>query len=436
MKKKQEICIYHFIFVLLQQNRLQRNGSGMKTILLAVMYVVGMYYDSLVIAPKMLYAPEEYAVGLDKGDSTEYWRLKRENDSLRIQLCTKYQPWKIKTGATVRIADSMTAGAVGPSQGDCKTAKAVRKIVMGKTPKFGKTKFDRRPPKWDKRANLRVCEANIQNYFYHLGGYASKRTTPEQFELQTKKIAMALTKIDADIYSVCELERGGTAIRTLVDAMNKRVGKERYAFIDNGFSDADMLMVGWIYRVDKVRPYGETYHAYGDTTSHYHYRLLLHGFEHIECGEKLNISLNHTRSKHGSPVESNARRMLNTDSLLIMLDTLQSKGHLSDPDILMVGDYNSHAYEQPIRAIVNAGYADQLQRLDPNGYSYVFNAERGYLDRVFANPSMEAQILKIEAWHINTDAYYSKGYRSKYADKGVIRYADHDPVLISLWLGR
>ena len=27
MKKKQEICIYHFIFVLLQQIKLQQNGS-------------------------------------------------------------------------------------------------------------------------------------------------------------------------------------------------------------------------------------------------------------------------------------------------------------------------------------------------------------------------------------------------------------------------
>ena len=403
----------------------------MKMLLLAVMYVVGMYYDSLVIAPEILYAPEEYAIGLDKGDSTQYYALKRHNDSLRIRMETKYQPWKIRTGCRVtseRINELMNERSKGLT--------SERVIVTGKTPKFRHTGFDKKPPKWAKEANLRVCAANIQNYFYHLGGYASRRTTPEQFALQTKKIAMALTKIDADLYSICELERGNAAIQTLVDAMNKQAGKERYAYIDNGFSDADMLMVGWIYRTDKVRPYGKTYHAYADTTSHYHYRLLLHGFEHIASGEKLNISLNHTRSKHGTPQESNAKRMLNTDSLLVMLDTLQRFGHLADEDILMVGDYNSHAYEQPIRAIVDAGFADQLQRMDPHGYSYVFNAERGYLDRVFANPSMAAQILKIEAWHINSDAWYSRGYKSKYADKGVVRYADHDPVLISLRLGK
>ena len=389
--------------------------------LLAVMYVVGMYYDSIILAPKMLYAPEEYAIGLDKGDSTRYYELKRENDSLRIQLNTKYQPWKIRTGAQVEMGNGKWRMENG-------------KYVCGKTPRFTHTSFNRRPPKWDKDANLRICAANIQNYFYHLGGYASRKTTPEQFKLQTKKIAMALTKIDADIYALCELERGNTAISTLVDAMNKRAGKDIYTYVSADYSDADMLMVGWVYRKDKVAPYGNTYHAYGDTASHYYYRLLLHGFEHLATGEKLNININHTRSKHGTAIESNARRMVNTDSILYMLDTLQSKGHLIDKDILMVGDYNSHAWEQPIRAIVDAGYADQLQRLDPDGYSYVFNAERGYLDRVFANPSMEKQILSIKAWHINTDAYYSKGYRSKYADKGVIRYADHDPVMINVKL--
>lgn len=392
--------------------------KGQTITLTTPLHVVGLYYDSVVLAKDFLYAPEEHAIGLDQGDSTLYKQLRQKNYHQRIRLEAKYYPWKIRTGAIVK---NLTA-----------TVNGERRLVSGKAPRFTHTRFRRRPPKRDKEADMIICAANIQNYFYHLGGYASRKTTPKQFDLQTHKIATALHRIDADLYALCEVERGSAAPDALVEAMNRKAGKELYAWIDNGFTDADMIMVAWIYRKDRVHPYGNTYYAYSDTIGHYHYRLMMHGFEHIKSGEKLNVCLNHLRSKHGKPEVSNARRMANVDSVLYMLDTLQRRGHLLDEDILMVGDYNCYAYEQPIRAIVSAGYADQLLRLDPHGYSYVYHSERGYLDRVFANPSMEKQVHSIQPWHINTDAYYSKGYRSKYADTDVIRYADHDPVLIGI----
>ena len=41
--------------------------------------VCGSYYDSLILAPERLYCPEERAVGLAEGDSTDYWRIQASN---------------------------------------------------------------------------------------------------------------------------------------------------------------------------------------------------------------------------------------------------------------------------------------------------------------------------------------------------------------------
>ncbi len=60
-----------------------------------------------------------------------------------------------------------------------------------------------------------------------------------------------------------------------------------------------------------------------------------------------------------------------------------------DPDILLVGDYNSYAMEDPITAIKNAGYTNLIASLlGPDAYSYVFDGQWGYLDHALASASM------------------------------------------------
>ena len=43
------------------------------------LYVTGVYYDSLILSTERLYVPEERAIGLSEGDSTELKRLQAEN---------------------------------------------------------------------------------------------------------------------------------------------------------------------------------------------------------------------------------------------------------------------------------------------------------------------------------------------------------------------
>ena len=381
------------------------------------LYVCGNYYDSLILAPERLYVPEERAIGLAEGDSTNYWAIKQANRAQIIRLTCNIRNYEVRTGAVLK---NLTARVVAPG-----------KLVTGATPKFQNNKPDPKPkmPK-----GLLVCAANIQNYFYDLGGYAHRKTTKEQQAIQTEKICKALTHINADIYAICEIQKGDSAAQMLVDAMNAKAKKVRYAYVSQGWSNGDTISCGYIYRSDRVRPYGDLQYGYHDPSNHYHYRMVACGFEEIKSGERFVLNINHLRSKRGTGDESNAKRMVNVDSLLVMLNRIEQEQLFGDADILLVGDYNCYTQEQPIQTIIGAGYEDILMQYDSTGYSYVYHSEAGYLDRAFASPTMAAQVKAVHPYHLNADYFYSRGYKRR-LDKTMFRCADHDPILISLQLG-
>lgn len=383
------------------------------------LYVCGNYYDSLILSPERLYVPEELATGLANGDSTQYWEIKNANQRNSLKLSCKLTNYKVRTGSVVK---NLQARVVAPG-----------KLVTGATPKFLNNGPEPKPKM--PKGGLLVCAANIQNYFYDLGGYAHRKTTKEQQELQTLKICKAFKQINADIYALCEIQKGDSAAHMLVDALNAYAKKECYAYVSHGWSNSDMIACGYIYRVDKVRPYGDIEYAYKDTTSHYRYRLMACGFEEIESGERFVLNINHLRSKRGTGAESNAKRMDNVDSLLVMLDRIEYEQVFGDSDVLLVGDYNAYTQEEPIRTIVEAGYDDMVIRYDFTGYSYVYHSEAGFLDRVFASKTMAKQVRKVAAYHLNADYFYSRGYK-RGLDDSMFRYADHDPILINIRLGQ
>ena len=381
------------------------------------LYVCGNYYDSLILSTERLYVPEERAIGLADGDSTAYWAIKKANREKIVSLSCKVRNYEVRTGAVLK---NLQARVVAPG-----------KLVTGATPKFMNNKPEAKPKM--PKEGLLVCAANIQNYFFDLGGYAQRKTTKKQQQMQTEKICKAFKQIDADIYALCEIQRGDSAPQMLVDAMNAMAKKEKYAYVSDGWDNQDMIACGYIYRKDRVRAYGEMVHGYADTASHYHYRLVAMGFEELSSGEKFVLNINHLRSKRGTGAESNEKRMANVDSLLVMLDKIESEQIFDDADLLLVGDYNAYAQEEPVQAIVRAGYEDLVVRDDSTSYSYIYHSEAGCLDRVFASETMAKQVQKVAVYHLNADYFYSRGFK-RGLDDTIFRYADHDPVLISVKL--
>ena len=375
--------------------------------------VCGSFYDSLILAPQRIYCPEERAIGLADGDSTMYWQLVEANRAASIVVQARNSYYKVRTGDRVRKLRARVTKE--------------RHLVTGQGVKTSHTSAGKLPK--PRKGTLRVVGANIENYFADLGGYATKRTTPAQQALKTRKVVGAFRAMKADIIALCEIQVGDKAPQLLLEELNKR--GPQYAYISMPMENMDRIGGCFLYRVDRVQPYTQPLSAYRDTTSHYYARMFAVGFEELSTGERLIIGVNHLKSKRPgrTQYDTNLKRMQNADSLLVMLPTAISQ--FADADVLLLGDYNCYTQEQPIQTLVRAGYEDQLMRFCPNDYSYIYKGEMGYLDRCFASPSMAAQIIQVQPWHINADWYYQHGaYRMK--DKSMHRYADHEPIIVDI----
>ena len=374
--------------------------------------VCGSFYDSLILATERLYSPDEKAIGLADGDSTMYWQIVKDNLDKSICVHCRNNYYAVRTGDRIRGIKARVTSE--------------RHLLTGKSLRTTHVSQPRLPrPKKDE---LRIVGANIENYFADLGGYATKRTTPQQQALKTKKVVKALRAMHGDLFALCEMQVGDKGPKMLLEALG-----DKYDYISLGLPDMDRIGGCFVYRKDRLRPYSEFISAYRDTSSHYHARMIAQGFEDLKTGQRFIVSVNHLKSKRPgrTQYDTNQRRMENTDSLLVMLPVAIEQ--FADSDVLLLGDYNCNTQEQPIQTIVRAGYADMLQVYCPDDYSYSYKGEIGYLDRCFASPTMAAQIVRVMPWQVNADWYYQHAaYRLK--DKSYHRYADHNPIIVDVKL--
>jgi len=121
-----------------------------------------------------------------------------------------------------------------------------------------------------------------------------------------------------------------------------------------------------------------------------------------------------------------------------------------DRDVLIIGDLNSYAKEDPIVALQNAGYTDLVAEFGgPSAYGYVFDGQLGYLDHALANDNLAPQVSGVAEWHINADeiplfdynddqrtadeaAFEEESDSLPLYEPNAFRTSDHDPVIIGL----
>ena len=275
-------------------------------------------------------------------------------------------------------------------------------------------------------ANVVIAGTNIENFFVTLDGYASA-SNETTLSYQKQKISKGLYHLNADIYAICEMEQGPLAATEMVRLLNELAGTNVYDWVNAGFSTYDAIMVCYIYRKDKVAPYGSYIMPY--TSGVYRYREAIQCFEHIATGELFNVSVNHFKAKTGTD-NTDGERQTNMQRLISKLSSAEA----IDPDVLVMGDLNAYTMEASNLLLTEGeGYVDLLMKYDPDGYSYVYDKLVGYLDHAYCSPSMESQVTKAVSYHMNADTptsyEYSKGNTTMY------RYADHEPILVGLHLG-
>ncbi|WP_124327689.1 ExeM/NucH family extracellular endonuclease [Desulfonema ishimotonii] len=327
------------------------------------------------------------------------------------------------------------------------------------------------PP--DTGGTLRVASFNVLNYFNTFGpgncgkGVGGEATNcrgaddADEFARQRAKIISALVAADADIVGLMELENDGygtdSAIRDLVNGLNAVAGAGTYDFVDADGNTAqvnllgtDAIKVGMIYKPATVTPKGNT--AALSFRDDLNRPALARTFEEIATGRKLTVVVNHLKSKGctGATDENadqgdgqgcwNVARTAAARALVSWLATDPTGS--GDPDVLIIGDMNAYAQEDPVSVFKDADYTDLVRQFIGTGaYSYGFDGQWGCLDHALASSTLASQVAGVAEWHINADEpsvldynteYKSAGQQTGLYDSDSYRSSDHDPVIIGL----
>ncbi|MEE4190390.1 MAG: ExeM/NucH family extracellular endonuclease [Halieaceae bacterium] len=318
--------------------------------------------------------------------------------------------------------------------------------------------------------SLKVASFNVLNFFTTLdepGNVCGPNAlgcrgadTPEELERQRTKILAALQAIDADIVGLIELENDdGTAIADLVAGLNAAGGD--YDFIDTGAIGGDAIKVGFIYRPGTVMPAGNfaildssVDPRFIDTKNR---PVLAQTFVETASAARFTVAVNHFKSKGsacddvGDPLDPNGQGNCNgvrSEAAAALVDWLASDPTGSgDADVMIIGDLNAYAKEDPIDAVLagsddTAGtgddYVDLVQLFEGDlAYSFVFSGQFGYLDHALANGPMLSQVTGLTEWHINADEPDALDYDTSFNppelyEPNAFRSSDHDPIVVGL----
>jgi uncharacterized protein len=303
--------------------------------------------------------------------------------------------------------------------------------------------------------NLTVGSFNVLNYFTTPNPPGRGANTAEEFERQRTKIIAAITKLDADVVGLIEIENNEAAIEDLVEGLNAAAGAGTYAFVDTGVIGTDQIKVAFIYKPARVTPVG----GYAILDSSVDPRFidalnrpaLAQTFQSNESGGVFTAVVNHLKSKGsdcnhvGDPDTGdgsgncNLTRTAAAEALVDWLETDPTGS--GDDDFLVIGDLNSYDKEDPIRALVAGGYTDLVRRYEGEfAYSFVFDGQLGYLDHALAGSGLVDEVTGATEWHINADEpdlldydmTFKQPAQEALFEPNEFRSADHDAVLVGL----
>ena len=359
-----------------------------------------------------------------------------------------------------------------------------------------------------KQGQLRVASFNVLNFFTTIDGGPDVcgptglsdcrgADTAEEYERQLAKLVAGIIALDADIVGIQEIENDirtddgspkHDAILTLVEELNAVEGAGTWAWVGEAAAHGGPSAYNdypvrneIIYRTAAVTPVGAPV-ALRDLA--FDRVRPLPGLEGIEPlgrpplaqtftmdSDRSNrgnrraftVVVNHFKSKGsscasiGDPLdvhqaECNLARVAQAEALLDFAAWLQ--GNSGDEDVLITGDLNSYAMEDPMDTIKEgvddiAGngddFTDLLQLFEgPTAYGYLFNGQLGSLDQALANSSLLGQILDVTSFHINADEPdildYDMSFKQPAQDALYeplpYRVSDHDPIIIGIKLVR
>ena len=391
-------------------------------------YVTNNYKDGeLTIAPRMLFSPTNQARPL----SNEYNSLLTLNEQGYVTL-------KGVSGYH-RIGERLHNLKVRVNS--IQNLQFISGDWRGNTRAEMEQGYDRNAVNARGEHTLLVCYMNLEYYLTsEFGtGYGPKNESAHQ--KQREKTSKALAKIDADIYGFVEVQRGQGALAELAADLSEKTGRN-FTYIDDGSKVySSYTKSGYVYCSDVVTPVGNMQH----NNTVVQQRKKAQAFVERNTGEEFILLVNHFKAKSGDGTgddadqgdgqgKFNASRVREAQSILNNYNSYLS--YFDDEDMLIVGDLNAYAKEDPIQTLLDADLIDLHRAFHADSsYSYVYNGQLGYLDHAICNRSMYEQVTGMVAYHINSPEKDGYTYDGSQNDGSMFRCSDHDPILIGLSLG-
>jgi len=333
--------------------------------------------------------------------------------------------------------------------------------------------------------DLRVASFNVLNFFTNLDTTSGSgpcgptgtlecrgANTAEEYRRQLDKLVAGIVAMDVDIVGIQEIEndirtddfnRAHDAVQTLVEELNAVEGAGTWKWVGavdhyNDYPVRNEI----IYRPAAVTPVGSpvalAHEAFDATRPGDIEPLgrppLAQTFRSNAKGSKqpFTVVVNHFKSKGsdcasiGDPdlgdgqANCNLTRVAQSVALLDFIEELEEESS----GVLVIGDLNSYANEDPITTLEAGGLIDLVERYEgEDAYTYVFDGQLGYLDTALATRSMSNWVKGLTVFHINADEPdlldYDMTFKSPAQDALYeplpYRVSDHDPVIVGISFG-
>lgn len=286
---------------------------------------------------------------------------------------------------------------------------------------------------------LLVCCMNLEYYLVENWGTGYGPDNQSEHTKQRAKVSKALAKINADLYGFVEIEQGQSALAELAADLSKNTGRKFSYINDGGSPNGSYTKAGYVYCSDVLEPYGSLRYNNEGVDN----RKKTQAFREKATGEVFLYSVNHFKAKSGKGSGDNADKgdgqgTYNGDRVREAKSVLNHYGsdsyYYGDEDILIMGDLNAYAMEDPIKVLREGGMIDLHRAFHADSsYSYVYRGQAGYLDHALCNSTLYPHVTGMVAYHINSDESDSYTY-DKSSDQTMFRSSDHDPVLVGLRL--
>lgn len=324
-------------------------------------------------------------------------------------------------------------------------------------------------------AAIKVGFQNTLSFYVNTGtGRGAANAT--EFANQRSKLVASLAGLGADVIGLSELEKDPSAIdaakadnaaaQSLAAGLSASTGHTWVAVADpwtcetdgaawpcNPGADWD-IKSGIIYDSGKVTPLGSPFTDLVAPTGTYSRAPYAQAFTINATGGKFVLIVNHFRSKGTcSTLPStdpnadkgdgqgcyNAKRV--TQALTLAAFASSSAVTSISSAVILVGDFNAYAEEDPIDALRDKGFTDVIQQFNGVETSFAFEGKMGHIDHAFVSGAALPSVTGAGVWHINSPEppvldYVSSG---KPADYGTVfdasspyRSSDHDPIVVGI----